>query len=117
MKEDQMTFRVESELRTSFTEAAELEHRPAAQVLRELMRSYIKQTREHMTGAAANDLISVAERQRRSDAVNFARASVGLEGFKPSIAAQAEARRFVNGATELTDFVKVKAGLKQTPER
>ncbi len=117
MKEVRMTFRVEPELRTSFIKAAKLEHRPAAQILRELMRSYIEQTRERMTGAAANDLISVAERRRRSDAVDFARASVGLEGFKPSIAAEAEARRFVNGATELTDFVKVKADLEQTHER
>ncbi len=45
-KEVQMTFRVEPELRTAFSDAALLEDRPAAQVLRELMRAYVKQSRD-----------------------------------------------------------------------
>ena len=54
MKEVQMTFRVESELRTRFTAAAELDHRPAAQVLRELMRAYVGQARLPPAATAAD---------------------------------------------------------------
>ena len=109
MKEVQMTFRVEPELRSSFTKAAELDHRPAAQVLRELMRAYVSQTRERAAGRPANDIVSAAERQRRENAVSFARASVGLEGFKPSKQEEAHARRFINGEIQLAEFVKVSA--------
>jgi hypothetical protein len=45
-KESQMTIRIEPELRAQFTEAALQDHRPASQVLRELMRSYIATVRE-----------------------------------------------------------------------
>lgn len=45
-KEVQMTFRVEPELRAEFAQAASQEDRPAAQVLRELMRVYVVQSRE-----------------------------------------------------------------------
>ena len=41
-KEVQMTIRIEPALRAEFTQAALRDHRPASQVLRELMRSYIK---------------------------------------------------------------------------
>lgn len=44
-KEVQMTFRVEAELRADFSNAALLEDRPAAQVLREFMRSYVNHAR------------------------------------------------------------------------
>ena len=99
MKEVQMTFRVEPELRSSFTAAAELDCRPAAQVLRELMRAYVSQTRER-TVKPANDIISAVERQRRENAVNFARASVGLEGFKVTDEYAALTQRFINGEIE-----------------
>lgn len=36
-------------------------------------------------------------RREREDAMNFARASVGLEGFKPSALAEACARQIVDG--------------------
>lgn len=45
-KEVSMTIRLEPDLRASFTAATEQEHRPAAQVLRELMRSYVEQVRK-----------------------------------------------------------------------
>jgi len=64
-KEVQMTFRIEPELRTAFAEAALQEDRPAAQVLRELMRAYVTKSRLHVSNVA-ND------------------AMVGLEGFLPS---------------------------------
>ena len=107
MKDVQMTFRVEPELRSSFTEAAELDCRPAAQVLRELMRAYVSQTHERVT-KPANDLISAAERQRRENAVNFSRTSVGLEGFKPSKEYEVHAQRFIKGEIDLKEFVQVK---------
>ncbi|WP_246542150.1 antitoxin VbhA family protein [Collimonas antrihumi] len=83
MKEIQMTLPGGPELRSSVLEAAELDHR------------------------SIKCSVSAAERQRREDAVNFARASVGLEGFKPSTKEEAHAQLFINGEIELVEFVKV----------
>jgi hypothetical protein len=105
MKEVQMTFQVERELLASFNAAAEAEQRPAHLVLCELMRGYILQTREHAGGNAERGLITAAERKRREEAVNFARASVGLEDFKLSKEEEAHARRFIEGEIDLTTFV------------
>lgn len=104
-KEVNVTFRVEPELRASFSEAASREHRPAAQVLRELMRAYVEQSRSHAPQRAA---IDAAERRRREDAVRYARASVGLEGFAPSQAEEEHARRFIEGEIGLAEFVKAR---------
>ena len=82
-KEVQMTIRIEPELRAEFTEAASRDHRPAAQVLRELMRGYIKQVGAK-DRAPANDGIPVLDRFDREEAVKFGRASVALEGYKTS---------------------------------
>ncbi len=49
--------------------------------------------------------ISEAKRRKRQEAVNFARANVGLEGFKPSEDAEQRAARFIAGEIELADFV------------
>ena len=49
--------------------------------------------------------ITDAERRKRQEAVNFARANVGLEGFKPSEEAEQRAARFIAGEIELADFV------------
>lgn len=46
-----------------------------------------------------------AERRKRQAATDFARASVGLEGFKPSEAAEQQAARFVAGEIDLAEFV------------
>ncbi|WP_265685513.1 antitoxin VbhA family protein [Verminephrobacter eiseniae] len=107
LKEVQMTFRVDPELRAEFSNATALADRPAAQVLRELMRAYVIESnaRAH---SPANDLVSPAESRRREKAVNFARACVGLEGFKPSEEAQVNARRFINGEIDLSEFVQMK---------
>ena len=112
----QMTFRVEPELRAAFSDAASLEDRPAAQVLREFMRAYVNRSRER-SHSSANAAISPAESRRREAAVTFARASVGLEGFKPSKAAETGARQFIEGDIQLADFVQVKRGAKQTHSR
>ena len=50
--------------------------------------------------------ITEAERRKRQAAADFARASVGLEGFKPSEADEQRAARFVAGEIDLADFVK-----------
>lgn len=110
-KEVQMTFRVEPELRSEFADAALLENRPAAQVLRELMRAYVNQSRERFSGPV-NAAISAMEKRRREAAVNFARASIGLEGFTPSEAAETGARQFIRGDIQLADFVQVKVNAR-----
>ncbi len=106
MKEIQMTFRVEPELRTSFIEAAELEHRPAAQVLRELMRRYVNEMRGHSKERLANDLVSASERRSREESANFARASIALEGLHITEEDEVLTRRFIAGEIELKDAIK-----------
>jgi len=103
-KEASMTFRVEEDLRDKFSAAAKLEYRPAAQVLRDFMRNYVEQVRKRTAGA---DYISSSERMRREKAVNAARASIGLEGFKVSKEDEEQAHRFINGEIDLSDFLKV----------
>ena len=49
--------------------------------------------------------ITEAERRKRQEAVNFARANVGLEGFKPSEEAEQRAARFVAGEIALAEYV------------
>lgn len=48
--------------------------------------------------------VPAKERRRREEAVAFARASVGLEGFKPSVEEEALARRFVQGEISLEEY-------------
>ena len=50
--------------------------------------------------------ISEQERERRKEAVDYARASVGLEGFKIGEAAEQHAHRFINGEIDLAAFVE-----------
>jgi Antitoxin VbhA len=116
MKEVQFTIRVEPELRDSFAQAAKLDDRPAAQVLREFMRRYVSESRAR-GDLPATDIISAAERKRRQEAVTFARASVGLEGFKPSMQDEAHAQRFIEGEIDLAEFVKVKANVAPAHSR
>jgi len=49
--------------------------------------------------------ISPAERRRREAAVNFARANVGLEGFKLSKECEELACRFVAGEITISDLI------------
>lgn len=72
----------------------------------------VNQSRERGRNPA-NDAISPAESRRREAAVNFARSSVGLEGFKPSKAAEAAARQFIRGDIQLADFVQAKPVAEQ----
>ncbi len=52
--------------------------------------------------------ITPAERKAREEAVNYARASVLLEGFELSPADEAHALRFLTGEISLVEFVKVR---------
>lgn len=49
--------------------------------------------------------ITPEERARRLKAVNYARASIGLEGFKLSEADEEHARQFVAGEIDLAEYV------------
>lgn len=49
--------------------------------------------------------ITDTERQRRQAAADFARASVGLEGFKPSEAVEQQAAQFIAGEITLAELV------------
>jgi len=55
--------------------------------------------------------ISDAERDRRVADINYARASVGLEGFPLSPAEEEHAERFINGKIDLNDFVQPRSPL------
>lgn len=55
--------------------------------------------------------ISGPERDRCVAAVNYARASVGLEGFSLSAADEEHAPRFINGDIDLEDFVQLRSAL------
>ncbi len=46
------------------------------------------------------------ERRKRQEAINFARANAGLEGFKPSPENEALAVRFINGEIELSEVIE-----------
>ncbi|MFG1298006.1 antitoxin VbhA family protein [Xanthobacter sp. V13C-7B] len=52
--------------------------------------------------------ISEEERRRRQEAVNYATASVRLEGFVMSEEEERHAERFINGEIDLAEFVKVR---------
>jgi hypothetical protein len=49
--------------------------------------------------------ITDAERRKRQEAVNFARANVGLEGLNPSEAVEQQAARFDAGEIDRAEFV------------
>ena len=91
-KKATMSFRVEHDLRDSFNEATERNHIPAAQVLRAFMRDYVQQARN-----LAPPAISPVERKRREEAINYAKASVKLEGLSVPDAYSNEAERFIRG--------------------
>ena len=99
-----ISFRVEAELHARFMEVAAMQQRPAAQILREFMRAYVNEAHE-CRSALPCDAVSDVERRRREKAVNFARVSVGLEGFKPSKEVEAQTRRFISRDLSLAEFV------------
>lgn len=57
-------------------------------------------------GLQPHQTISDAERNRREAAVNYAHASIGLEGFRLSEANEPHARRLIAGEISLQEFVQ-----------
>jgi type IV secretory pathway VirB4 component len=67
-------------------------------------------------GLQPHKTISDTERSRRQSAVNYARASVGLEGFSLSEADEAHAQRFVDGQISLQELVQPRADALALPK-
>ena len=64
-KETTFNFRLDSALKAAFAAAAEADHRPAAEVLRYLMRSYVEQKRRSIFEAEAlRRSLAIATRAR-----------------------------------------------------
>lgn len=97
-----LTIRIEPELRDEFNEAAETECRPAVQVLRELMRNYIRQPK---TVEVHIPTISPEERALREKSIRYGRASVELEGFKTPEYAKKIYQQYINGEIEEDDVL------------
>ncbi len=110
-KQMQMTVSVSPELRAEFMEAAG----PQAvdDVLQQLMREYVQQSRER-TRPVPNAEISVEEMERRERAVNFARASVSLEGFDLSEAVEAASRDYIAGRLTFAEYLKKTTGIDKS---
>lgn len=53
----------------------------------------------------ATSRLPADERRRREEAVSFANASIGLEGFAVSAAEKIRADRFIAGEIDLTEFL------------
>lgn len=58
-----------------------------------------------MNEKSSTHCITDEERRRRQEACDYARASVGLEGFKLSQADEERAARFIAGEIDLAEFV------------
>ncbi|MBP8322196.1 antitoxin VbhA family protein [Pseudomonas aeruginosa] len=71
---------------------------------------------EGKCGLQPHKTISDAERGGRQSAVNYARASVGLEGFSLSEADEAHARRFIAGEISLQEFVQPRIDASVDPK-
>ncbi len=64
-KEATFNFRLDPDLKAAFTEAAEADHKAAAEVLRRFMRSYVEQRqRSVFETEARRQSLAIAERAR-----------------------------------------------------
>jgi len=97
-KEAIMTVRLEADLHAAFMRAAARAHRPAAQIVRDFMREHVQ--RENATESLSR--LDETERRQREEAVNYARASVQLEGFEVPEAYSKEAERFIRGEMDFS---------------
>lgn len=89
-KQAVFTMKLEPELREAFMAAAEADHRPASQVLRELMREYIQRQREVREYQAY--LSGKVETARRSMRAGEGRSNAEVEALFAARRAQAEDR-------------------------
>jgi oligoribonuclease (3'-5' exoribonuclease) len=97
METVEMTIHLEAGLHERFTEAVAKHHRQAEQVIQELVRDFIDK---------AKPRISEEERERRQEAVDFARASVELEGFRITPEENAHDLRFIDGEISLDEYLE-----------
>lgn len=58
------------------------------------------------TSSTGTPITDTKQRRKRQNAINFARASVGLEGFKLSEATEEHAARFIAGEIDLAEFLE-----------
>ena len=105
MNDVSLLVRMDEGLRDEFNAAAAASGRPAAQIVRELMREYLNQARAPGGVKPPEAVISATERQRRQEASDFARASVALEGFQRSKEAEVLTQRFVNGEIDMAAYL------------
>jgi len=71
-----------------------------------LVRDFEARRKSSFNGLKLNT-ISQEEKKRRDQIINYARASVGLEGFVPSASAETDALRYVNGEMDMEEFVSL----------
>ncbi len=83
-----MTFRCEKGLREEFMKTADSMDRPAAQLLREFMRTFVIQHKPQ---------ISAEERARRLEEISYAKATLELEGETISPELLDAAMKYANG--------------------
>ena len=91
-----MSFMVPEELRNAFQASVATQDRNASQVLRELMREFVKQN--------PAPKISEAERAMREDGDAFAVGNIGLEGFKVADEHEEIFRRYTSGEIGLDEL-------------
>jgi predicted DNA-binding protein len=105
VKDETITFRIEPELKSAFIDAAKDAHRPVGQVLREFMRNYVEKAKDQKL-PVENDRFARDSTQRRKS-IEFANASVELEGFKLNKADADLSNKYIEGEITLADAIKV----------
>jgi predicted transcriptional regulator len=95
--ESTFNVRIDAKLRERFNRAAKAIHRPASQVIRELMRNFVAQSEEKIE-SSDNELF------KRQIAADFSTANIELEGGKipPDFAALIE--RYKRGEIGFTEL-------------
>ena len=99
-QETSMTFRLDADLRRQFMATAEKMDMPAAQILRVLMQNFIQRNQK----ASIHSISAEAQEERRK-AVEFAHASVALEGYPIADSEKRHAQRYISGEIDLETFV------------
>ena len=54
----------------------------------------------------AHPVLSAEERRKRADAVRFADANIGLEGFRVAPEDQVRAQRYIDGEIDMDEFLQ-----------